>query len=171
MSKGEKALQQESELSFQSWLEGLVNSPSPAPVLTETGIVTEVADGVAIVSGLARALSDELLVFASGVQGIVLDLEPGRLGVILLGQSEQIRLGEAVYRTRKVVSVPVGPALLGRVVDAMGRPRDKLGPIDAVAEHPIEAEAPSILNRTQIYRPLATGIKAIDADSSGTRSA
>lgn len=163
MSEGEKALQQESQLNFERWLEGLVNSPSPAPVLTETGIVTEVADGVAIVSGLARALSDELLVFASGVQGIVLDLEPGRLGVILLGQSERIRLGETVYRTRKVVSVPVGSALLGRVVDAMGRPRDTLGPIDAVAEHPIEAEAPSILNRTQIYRPLATGIKAIDA--------
>ena len=132
-------------------------------VLTETGTVTEVGDGVAIVSGLARALADELLVFASGVQGIVLDLEPGRLGVILLGPSEQIRQGETVYRTRKVVSVPVGTALLGRVVDAMGRPRDALGPIAAVAQHPIEAEAPSILNRTPIFRPLATGLKAIDA--------
>ncbi len=149
--------------NFDAWLDSLVESPTPAPVLIETGTVTEVADGVAIVSGLARALADELLMFASGVQGIVLDLEPGRLGVILLGPSEQIRLGETVYRTRKVVSVPVGPALLGRVVDAMGRPRDILGPIDAVAEHPIEAEAPSILNRTQIFRPLATGLKAIDA--------
>lgn len=149
--------------TFTAWMDELINSPTPTPVLIETGTVTEVGDGVAIVSGLARALSDELLVFASGVQGIVLDLEPGRLGVILLGPSEHIRLGEAVYRTRKVVSVPVGPALLGRVVDAMGRPRDVLGPIDAVAEHPIEAEAPSILNRTQIFRPLATGLKAIDA--------
>ena len=149
--------------NFDAWLDSLVESPTPAPVLIETGTVTEVADGVAIVSGLARALADELLMFASGVQGIVLDLEPGRLGVTLLGPSEQIRLGETVYRTRKVVSVPVGPALLGRVVDAMGRPRDMLGPIDAVAEHPIEAEAPSILNRTQIFRPLATGLKAIDA--------
>ena len=96
-------------------------------------------------------------------QGVVLDLERGRLGVILLGPSEQIRLGEAVYRTRKVVSVPVGPRLLGRIVDAIGRPRDTLGPIIAAAEHPIEAEAPSILNRTPIFRPLATGLKAIDA--------
>ena len=127
--------------NFDAWLDSLVESPTPAPVLIETGIVTEVADGVAIVSGLARALADELLMFASGVQGIVLDLEPGHLGVILLGPSEQIRLGETVYRTRKVVSVPVGPALLGRVVDAMGQPRDILGPIDAVAEHPIEAAA------------------------------
>lgn len=149
--------------TFTTWMNRLINSPTPTPVLIETGTVAEVGDGVAIVSGLARALSDELLVFASGVQGIVLDLEADRLGVILLGPSEHIRLGETVYRTRKVVSVPVGAALLGRVVDAMGRPRDVLGPIAAVAEHPIEAEAPSILNRTQIFKPLATGLKAIDA--------
>lgn len=153
----------ESKDAFASWVESLVNSPTPTPLLTETGTVTEVADGVAIVSGLARALADELLIFASGVQGIVLDLEPGRLGVVLLGPSEHIRLGETVYRTRKVVSVPVGPGLLGRIVDAIGRPRDTLGPIVAVAEHPVEAEAPSILNRTPIFRPLATGLKAIDA--------
>src|SRR5690554_2893542 len=153
----------ESTDPFASWVESLVNSPAPTALLTETGSVTEVADGVAIVSGLARALADELLIFASGVQGVVLDLEPGRLGVILLGPSEHIRLGETVYRTRKVVSVPVGPRLLGRIVDAIGRPRDTLGPIIAAAEHPIEAEAPSILNRTPIFRPLATGLKAIDA--------
>lgn len=163
MSALEQLSQQQLEHNVDAWVESMVNSPAPEPVLTETGTVTEVGDGVAIVSGLARALADELLIFASGVQGIVLDLEPGRLGVILLGPSEHIRQGETVYRTRKVVSVPVGPALLGRVVDAMGRPRDTHGPIAAVAEHPIEAEAPSILNRTPIYRPLATGLKAIDA--------
>lgn len=148
---------------FDDWLSGLRSAPVPAPVLTEIGKVTAVGDGVAIVSGLARALADELLIFASGVRGIVLDLEPGRLGVILLGPSELITLGEDVRRTRKVVSVPVGPALLGRVMDAMGRPRDGLGPIVAVAEHPIEAEAPGVLSRSAIFRPLATGIKAIDA--------
>lgn len=141
----------------------LLEMPAPAPVLTEIGKVTEVGAGVAVVSGLARALADELLVFASGVQGIVLDLEPGRLGVILLGPSERIRLGEEVRRTRKVASVPVGPALLGRVVNAMGGPRDRLGPVAAVAEHPIEAQAPGILSRSAIFRPLATGLKAIDA--------
>ncbi|NLD01097.1 MAG: F0F1 ATP synthase subunit alpha, partial [Gammaproteobacteria bacterium] len=163
MSALEQLSQQQLEHNIDAWVESMVNIPTPEPMLTETGTVTEVGDGVAIVSGLARALADELLIFASGVQGIVLDLEPGRLGVILLGPSEQIRQGETVYRTRKVVSVPVGHALLGRVVDAMGRPRDTHGPIAAVAEHPIEAEAPSILNRTPIYRPLATGLKAIDA--------
>ncbi len=151
------------DAQFKGWVARLLASPAPTPVLTEVGRVTEVGDGVAVVSGLARALADELLVFACGVQGIVLDLEPGRLGVILLGPSELITLGEDVRRTRKVVSVPVGPALLGRVVDAMGRPRDGLGTITAVAEHPIEAEAPGILSRSAIFRPLATGIKAIDA--------
>lgn len=148
---------------FNAWRTALLATPAPAPVLTEVGKVTEVGDGVAVVTGLARALADELLVFASGVHGIVLDLEPGRLGVILLGPSELITLGEDVRRTRKVVSVPVGPALLGRVLDAMGRPRDGLGPIAAVAEHPIEAEAPGILSRSAIFRPLATGLKAVDA--------
>ncbi|MDX2465347.1 MAG: F0F1 ATP synthase subunit alpha [Porticoccus sp.] len=148
---------------FNEWRAVLLATPAPTPVLTEIGKVTEVADGVAVVSGLARALADELLVFACGVQGIVLDLEPDRLGVILLGPSELITLGEDVRRTRKVVSVPVGPSLLGRVVDAMGRPRDGLGPIAAVAEHPIEDEAPGILSRSAIFRPLATGLKAIDA--------
>jgi len=148
---------------FDSWREALLATPTPAPVLTEVGRVTEVGDGVAVVTGLARALADELLIFECGVRGIVLDLEPGRLGVILLGPSELITMGEDVRRTRKVVSVPVGPALLGRVVDAMGRPRDGLGPIAAVAETPIEAEAPGVLSRSAIFRPLATGIKAIDA--------
>lgn len=148
---------------FDGWLSSLTTTPAPAPVITEIGKVSEVADGIAIVSGLARALADELLIFECGVQGIVLDLEPGRLGVILLGPSERISLGEAVRRTRKVVSVPVGYALLGRVVDAMGRPKDNLSVISATAEQPIEAQAPGILRRSAISRPLATGLTAIDA--------
>ena len=152
-----------SEDSFAEWITALLATPPPTPTLTEVGKVTEVGVGVAVVSGLARALADELLVFACGVRGIVLDLQPGRLGVILLGPSERITLGEEVYRTRKVVSVPVGPAVLGRVLDALGYPRDGLGPVVAVAEHPIEIEAPGILSRSAISRPLATGIKAIDA--------
>tara|TARA_R110001592_G_scaffold363372_2_gene686228 strand:- start:105413 stop:107002 length:1590 start_codon:yes stop_codon:yes gene_type:complete len=148
---------------FEEWVDTLLSTPSPEPVITEVGQVTAVGDGVAVVSGLARALADELLMFASGVRGVVLDLEPGRLGVILLGPSELINLGEDVRRTNKVVSVPVGAALLGRVVDSIGRPKDGMGPIAAVAKRPIEAPAPGILSRSAIFRPLATGIKAIDA--------
>ena len=152
-----------SEDHFEEWITALLATPAPTPTLTEVGKVTEVGVGVAVVSGLAQALADEVLVFACGVRGIVLDLQPGRLGVILLGPSERITLGEAVHRTRKVVSVPVGPGLMGRVLDALGRPMDGLGAVTAVAEHPIEAEAPGILSRSAISRPLATGIKAIDA--------
>ena len=144
-------------------LQALLDSPPPAPQVSEIGRVAEVGDGIAIVTGLARALSDELLEFASGVRGIVFDLEPGRLGVVLLGPSERIALGEDVRRTNRVVSVPVGHALLGRVVDSLGRPRDGKGPVDAATVHPVEAEAPDILHRSAVARPLATGLKAIDA--------
>ena len=155
--------QPSSDAQFAKWIAKLATLPTPEPVITEVGKVSEVADGIAIVSGLARALADELLVFECGVLGIVLDLEPHRLGVILLGPSEKIRLGEPVRRTRKVVSVPVGRALLGRVVDAMGRPKDGLGNISCSITQPIEAPAPGILNRSAIARPLATGLTAIDA--------
>ncbi|WP_138934408.1 F0F1 ATP synthase subunit alpha [Roseovarius arcticus] len=144
-------------------LEALLSIPAPTPRLSEIGQVAEVADGIAIVTGLERALSDELLHFESGVQGIILDLEPGRLGVVLLGPTDHITVGESVMRTHKVVSAKVGPALLGRVVDALGNPRDGNGPIEAEALHPVEAEAPKILDRKAISRPLATGVKAVDA--------
>jgi F-type H+-transporting ATPase subunit alpha len=150
-------------LTTRDLVQALLDSPPPAPRVSEIGRVAEVGDGIAIVTGLARALSDELVVFASGVRGIVFDLEPGRLGVVLLGPSHDLRLGEDVRRTGEVVSVPVGPALLGRVVGALGQPRDELGPVDAGILHPIEVEAPDILHRSAVMRPLATGLKAVDA--------
>ena len=147
----------------EALLKVLLDSPAPAPTLSEIGQVAEVADGIAIVTGLERALSDEVLRFESGVQGIVLDLEPGRLGVVLLGTSDRVAVGSSVLRTRTVVSTKVGPALLGRVVDALGEPQDGKGAIKAEASRPVEAEAPKILDRQAITRPLATGIKTVDA--------
>ncbi|WP_146346933.1 F0F1 ATP synthase subunit alpha [Phaeobacter marinintestinus] len=141
----------------------LLNAPSPAPSISEIGTVAEVGDGIAIVIGLEQALSDELLQFISGVQGIVLDLEPGRLGVVLLGPPDRVTIGESVTRTHKVVSTNVGTRLLGRVVDALGQPQDGKGAIRDQDTHPVEAEAPKILDRQAISRPLATGIKVIDA--------
>lgn len=149
--------------SSEAILDFLLNASPPTPQLTEIGTVAEVGDGIAIVAGLEQALSDELLQFASGVQGIVLDLEPGRLGVVLLGATNKVTVGESVTRTHKVVSTKVGAALLGRVVGALGDPRDDRGPIREHAIHPVEAEAPKILDRQAISRPLATGIKVIDA--------
>lgn len=147
----------------QLLVDALLASPSPSPRISEVGQVAEIADGIAVVTGLERALSDELLSFASGVQGIVLDLEPGRLGVVLLGPGDRVTVGESVTRSHKVVSARVGSALLGRVVDALGEPLDGKGPIRSDVLRPVEAEAPKILDRQAITRPLATGVKVIDA--------
>lgn len=147
----------------EAMIDALLANPSPFPRLSEIGQVAEVADGIAIVTGLERALSDELLLFASGVQGIVLDLESGRLGVVLLGSSDRVTVGESVTRSHKIVSARVGTGLLGRVVDALGNPRDGKGAIKTEATRPVEAEAAKILDRQAITRPLATGIKTIDA--------
>lgn len=144
-------------------LQALLDSPAPVPRVSEVGQVAEAADGIAIVTGLERALSDELLRFESGVQGVVLDLEPGRMGVALLGASDRVAVGEGVMRTRRVVSTRVGPGLLGRVVGPLGDARDGKGAVKAEAVRPVEAEAPKILERKAITRPLATGITAIDA--------
>ncbi|MHA7808270.1 MAG: F0F1 ATP synthase subunit alpha [Marinobacter adhaerens] len=146
----------------RNFLGALMDGPTPAPALTEVGTVAEVGDGIAVVSGLARALADELLVFASGVRGVVLDLEPDRLGVILLGPSDRVTSGEDVWRTHKVFSVPVGTGLIGRILDATGSPRDGKGAVVSTAERPVEASAPGILSRAPVNRPLATGIKVID---------
>ncbi len=149
--------------SPETVLKALLGSPAPSPRLSEIGTVSEVGDGIATVTGLERALSEELLQFAGGVEGIVLDLEPGRLGVVLLGPSDRVAVGESVMRSNRVVSARVGPGLLGRVVDAVGNPRDDKGEVREEAMRPVEAEAPKILDRQAISRPLATGIKAIDA--------
>ena len=149
--------------SAEALLQVILDSPAPALQVIESGRVAEVADGIAVVTGLAQALSDEVLQFESGVQGVVLDLEPNRLGVVLLGPTELVTIGETVIRTHSVVSTKVGAGLLGRVVGALGEPLDGKGPIKAEAMRPVEAEAPKILDRTAVSRPLATGIKAIDA--------
>lgn len=141
----------------------LLQSPSPAPRLSEVGEVAEIGDGIAVVTGLERALSDEVLDFESGARGIVLDLEPGRLGVVLLGGSDRVAVGERVVRSRQVVSARVGPELLGRIVDALGNPVDGQDAPTPQALRPVETEAPEILDRQGISRPLATGIKTIDA--------
>lgn len=151
------------DVSPETALDALLASPSPAPLISEIGNVAAVADGIAIVKGLERALSDELLEFSSGVQGIVLDLEPDRLGVVLLGASDRVAVGESVMRSHKVVSTKVGDALLGRVVNSLGEPLDGKGIVKTQDYRAVEAEAPQILEREAISRPLATGIKIVDA--------
>lgn len=144
-------------------LRAVLDAPAPKPQLSEIGKVSEIGDGIAIVTGLARALVDELLDFGGGLSGIVFDLEQDRLGVVLLGPPGTVVPGSDVRRTGRVVSVPVGPALLGRVVDGLGRPLDGREPPLTDDVRPIETEAPAILDRRPVARPMATGLKAIDA--------
>ena len=129
----------------------------------ETGIVLLVGDGIARVSGLSGCMAGELLLFPNGAYGMAQNLEEASVAVVILGNDSGIKEGDIVRRTGKVVSVPVGKAMVGRVVNALGEPVDGKGPIDAEGYRPIEMPAPGIIERKHVSRPLQTGIKAIDS--------
>jgi len=131
--------------------------------VAETGTVLNAGDGIARVYGLERALAGELVEFANGVNGMVLNLEEDNVGIAVMGESHGIREGDLVRRTGRIVQVPVGEALLGRVVDALGQPIDGKGPIQTSEQRRIELKAPGIVTRKSVNEPLMTGIKAIDA--------
>jgi F-type H+-transporting ATPase subunit alpha len=131
--------------------------------VSETGVVVSVADGIARVYGLEKAMVSELVVFESGIKGVVLNLEEDNVGVAIFGDSEKIREGMQVKRTSAVNSVPVGEGLLGRVVNALGEPIDGLGPVQAAKQNPVEVKAPGIMTRKSVHQPVQTGLKAIDA--------
>lgn len=130
---------------------------------SETGRVLEVGDGIATVQGLDRAVYGELVEFDTGVKGMVMDLSRETVGCVLLGREEGLGEGSRVSRTGRPADVPVGRALLGRVVDAMGNPIDGLGPIHAADTRPIEREASGVISREAVNVPLQTGILAIDS--------
>jgi F-type H+-transporting ATPase subunit alpha len=129
----------------------------------ETGVVLSTGDGVARVYGLDKVASGELVEFPGGVSGIVLNLEEDNVGVAIMGEQEHIKEGDEVRRTGRIAEVPVGEALLGRVVDALGNPVDGKGPIKTDHRRRIELKAPGIISREPVKQPLQTGIKAIDA--------
>lgn len=131
--------------------------------LENIGYVLQVGDGVARIYGLDDCLSSELLEFPENVYGIAMNLEEDNIGAILLGSDEKIKEGDIVKTTGKVVQVPVGKALLGRVVNALGQPIDGKGPIAADQFRPIEGSSPNVVERQPVKEPLQTGIKAIDA--------
>ncbi len=130
---------------------------------SETGIVILVGDGIAKVSGLDKCMAGELIEFPNGSYGMAQNLEEDTVSVVILGTDAGIKEGDTVTRTGRVVSVPVGDALIGRVVDALGAPIDGKGPIYSSAFMPIETPAPGIIDRKHVSRPLQTGIKAIDS--------
>ena len=131
--------------------------------VTETGTVLTVGDGIARVHGLQNVMSGEIIEFASGAVGMAQNLEEDNVGVIILGEYRSISEGDEVKRTGRIMSVPVGEALIGRVVDALGQPIDGLGPIETNKFRPTEAKATGVMARKSVHEPLQTGIKAIDA--------
>ena len=131
--------------------------------LQEAGRVIEVGDGIARIYGLDKALAGELLEFPGGVYGLVLNLEADNVGAVLLGSDTQIKEGDPVTRTKRIAQVPVGEAMVGRVVNALGQPVDGKGPVDAKEFRPIERYAPGVVDRRSVKEPLQTGLKAIDA--------
>ena len=131
--------------------------------LSDTGKIFNVGDNIASIYGLDDVMAGELLEFPGGVYGMALNLEKETVGAVLLGDAEGIKEDDIVKRTGKIVEVPVGDALIGRVVDPLGNPIDGRGSIKTDKTRPIEAEAPGIMDRRSVYQPLQTGIKAIDA--------
>jgi F-type H+-transporting ATPase subunit alpha len=131
--------------------------------VAETGYVVTVGDGIARLHGLDKVMAGELIEFPHNVSGIALNLDEDEVGAVMLGEYTEIKEGDEVRRTGRIMSVPVGEAMVGRVVDALGRPIDGKGPIDTTEFSPIERIAPGVIDRKPVKEPLQTGIKAIDA--------
>ncbi|MCU1329034.1 MAG: synthase alpha subunit [Bryobacterales bacterium] len=130
--------------------------------VSEIGSIISVGDGIARIHGLDKVMSGELIEFGDGVSGIAMNLEEDQVGAVLLGEYQKIREGGEVRRTGKIMSVPVGEGMVGRVVDALGRPIDGKGPILSTQRNPIERIAPGVIDRQPVKQPMQTGIKAID---------
>ena len=148
---------------IRSAIERNVQSYSPTTAREEVGRVIETGDGIARVEGLHSAMTNELLEFEGGLLGVALNLDVREIGVVLLGDGSRIEEGQPVRRTGEVLSVPVGDAYLGRVVDPLGDPIDGKGPIAAETRRALEVQAPTVVERQPVKEPMQTGIKAIDA--------
>lgn len=144
-------------------IERNVAAYSPSTAREEVGRVTEIGDGIARVEGLHSAMTNELLEFEGGLLGVALNLDVREIGVVLLGDGAHIEEGQPVRRTGEVLSVQVGDAFLGRVVDPLGSPIDGLGAIEAEDRRALEVQAPTVVQRQPVKEPMLTGIKAIDA--------
>ncbi|MGB3437292.1 MAG: F0F1 ATP synthase subunit alpha [Actinophytocola sp.] len=148
---------------IRSAIDNYVSSYSPDVNREEVGLVVDTGDGVAHVEGLPSTMANELLEFPGGILGVAQNLEPRQIGVVILGNYEQIEEGQEVKRTGRILSVPVGDAFLGRVIDPLGKPLDGLGDIAADETRALELQAASVVQRQPVSEPLQTGITAIDA--------
>jgi len=144
-------------------IEGQIKNYEKKVEMSETGVVLSVGDGIARVYGCENAMAMELLEFPGNVMGMVLNLEEDSVGVALLGETEHIKEGDIVKRTGRIFQVPVGDAVMGRVIDPLGNPIDGLGPIQTDMYRNVEIKAPGIIARKSVHEPMYTGLKAIDA--------
>jgi len=148
---------------ISSILEERVLGAAPAVNLEETGRVLSIGDGIARVYGLKNIQAEEMVEFSSGLKGMALNLEPDNVGVVVFGNDKLIKEGDVVKRTGAIVDVPVGPEILGRVVDALGEPIDGKGPIACKERYRVGLKAPGIIPRQSVKEPMQTGIKAVDS--------
>ncbi|PKM97736.1 MAG: F0F1 ATP synthase subunit alpha [Elusimicrobia bacterium HGW-Elusimicrobia-3] len=144
-------------------IKGRIEKFIPEAQLSETGQVLQIGDGISRIYGLNSAVVGELLEFEGGVSGMVLNIERENVGAVIMGSDTLIKEGDRVKRTGRVLEVPVGPELIGRVVDALGNPIDGKGPLNAKKRRPVEVIAPGVVERAPVKEPLQTGLKAIDA--------
>nr|WP_281361721.1 F0F1 ATP synthase subunit alpha [Nakamurella aerolata] len=148
---------------IRSAIQNYVSEYSPEVTREEVGIVESTGDGIATVEGLPSAMANELLQFPGGVLGVALNLDVRSIGAVILGDADSLEEGQEVTRTGEVLSVPVGDAFLGRVVNPLGQPIDGLGEITAEEQRQLELQAPTVVQRQEVAEPLETGIKAIDS--------
>merc|ERR1711892_1516516 len=144
-------------------LQSKVSGISQVNDLKEFGTVISIGDGIARVFGLTKVQAGEMVEFSSGVKGMALNLETDNVGIVVLGNDRLIKEGDTVKRTGAIVDVPVGKALLGRVVDALGNPLDGKGPLGAEERRKVDLKAPGIIARKSVHEPMQTGLKAIDS--------
>ncbi|TXI53273.1 MAG: F0F1 ATP synthase subunit alpha, partial [Mycolicibacterium mageritense] len=152
-----------SAADIEGAIEDYVSSFSADTEREEIGTVVDAGDGIAHVEGLPSVMTQELLEFPGGVLGVALNLDEHSVGAVILGEFEKIEEGQQVKRTGEVLSVPVGDAFLGRVINPLGQPIDGQGDIAAETRRALELQAPSVVQRQGVGEPLQTGIKAIDA--------
>src|SRR4051812_1647943 len=144
-------------------IESKISGAKTGVAKQNVGIVREIGDGVAKIEGLTDAMLNEMLDFGNGVIGLALNLEETEVGAIILGEYTSVREGQEVRTTGKLLQVPVGKGLLGRVVNALGQPLDGKGPVKSDVSYPVEKIAPGIIKRKSVSQPLQTGILAVDA--------
>lgn len=148
---------------ISSVIKSMIDKYDQKTSIVDEGTIIEVGDGISRVHGLENAMAGELLEFEGGVYGMALNLEEHNIGVVLLGDDSNLKEGSTVKRTGNIVEVPVGEALIGRVVNAIGQPIDGKGPIETNKTRPVESPAPGVIERKSVDEPLQTGIKAIDS--------